>query len=286
MDSDAQRKLKRWLIGVGIGLIFLPIVLDRFFAWKLYMLWCGFGIRSPRTEAEWFGFLGSYLGAAGTVLIGIVAYWQTHIISKQSEDYNKLQEKVAEMQKEISDFRIHPIIHIKTTTLHVRNDLGQACTAQKELRDYYYVIYGREPDRLGTRYIVIEIRFTDKGIIPTVQCEVSDLEWEIAGTRYCFAFDEYKRRIRAYNRIFILIDEYDIAEHTDAFFEAIDLHEHYVNNGKYRYVRSIVKMKLCFTNQKGYQQSYNLHFQIKCTTGGLKVNSMYFEREGDEDEAE
>lgn len=202
-------KLKKYLIITVIMLTLLPIVIDRFFAHEGYMVWCRWmKIESPMKVGEWFGFLGSYLGVIGTIMIGIVAYWQTHIINKQSEGLSDLQKQMAEMQKEISDFQIHPIIHIKEILLQVENGSNNQLSTLQEIDDFYFTIYGIRREReisqpSGTKYILVTISFEDKGIIPTVQCEIPGLKWTIAGKDYNIRISERKQRIYAYDKIYI-----------------------------------------------------------------------------------
>lgn len=278
-------KLKKYLIITVIMLTLLPIVIDRFFAHEGYMVWCRWmKIESPMKVGEWFGFLGSYLGVIGTIMIGIVAYWQTHIINKQSEGLSDLQKQMAEMQKEISDFQIHPIIHIKEILLQVENGSNNQLSALQEIDDFYFTIYGIRREReisqpSGTKYILVTISFEDKGIIPTVQCEIPGLKWTIAGKDYNIRISERKQRIYAYDKIYILIDSSDFTIDEGSFFKDLDLHEHYINNGKRGYGWSTIELRIRFTNQKGNWHLYKLICRIKSISGDLKVDSLYLESE-------
>ena len=91
MNDERKKKIKRFLRLSGKAIIviiiraLIPYLLDRFFAYELYAIWESHMKRESLMEVnEWFGFLGSYLGAVGTIVIGIVAYMQTDIINKQS----------------------------------------------------------------------------------------------------------------------------------------------------------------------------------------------------------
>lgn len=226
---------------------------------------------SPMKVSEWFGFLGSYLSVVGSIIIGIIAYWQTHIINKQNEDYSHLQQEIAKMQKDIDVFQTHPIISVSETKIDVVNNLKQRLETKRKIEDYYFTVFGKQSCDSGIRYIMITVQFEDRGIIPTVQCEILDLKWEIAGKEYDIKLDKGKRIMDTYDRIVILIDDNDSIIDKDAFFEDVNMHMYYFNNGKVGYDKSILKLKVCFSNQKEKTQTYDITYRVK--SGDQKLDS-------------
>lgn len=284
-EKKEKRWTLRWLLFIIFILVLIPYLLDRFFAHECYMLWCGMmKIESPMTVGEWFGFLGSYLGAAGTIIIGIIAYRQTHIIDKQNKDLSDLQAQMAKLQKEITDFQIHPIIHIRETGVEVVNDPEKSVMRAKEIEDHYFSIYGQQRNFQGAKYVMFKISFEDRGIIPTVRCVISDIIWEIAGNDYKIELDKDKRTIDAYDKIYILINEDDIKENKkDAFFRDLDLHEHHASNKKYGYGKSILTINIEFVNQKEHSQRYELKYGIISASNAyeLKADSLFLKCRGE-----
>lgn len=258
-------------------LVLIPYLLDRFFAHECYMLWCGkMKVASPMKVGEWFGFLGSYLGAAGTIVIGIIAYRQTRIIDDQNKELSDLQAQMIKLQSDITNFQIHPIVHIRQTELEVVIDSNKSMTRAKEIEDYYFTIYGQKRNFQGAKYVICRISFEDRGIIPTVRCAISDLTWTIAGNGYKIELDEDKRTIDAYDKIYILISENDIKENKkDDFFRDLDLHQHHDSNKRYGYDKSILAINIKFVNQKEFSQVYELKYCIISEDYELKADSLF-----------
>lgn len=264
MNDREKKKLRKYLFRATIILILIPIGIDRFFAHEWYMIWCNWmREESPMKVSEWFGFLGSYLSVIGSIIIGIIAYWQTHIINKQNEDYSHLQQEIAKIRKDIDVFQTHPIISVSETKIDVVNNLKQRLETKRKIEDYYFTVFGKQSCDSGIRYIMITVQFEDRGIIPTVQCEILDLKWEIAGNEYDIKLDKDKRIMDTYDRIVILIDDNDSIIDKDAFFEDVNMHMYYFNNGKVGYGKSILKLKVCFSNQKEKEQTYDITYRVK-----------------------
>ena len=279
MNDVEKKKLKTYLcIGVPI-LIVIPLALDRFFAHELYMIWFGslVKVESPMEVGEWFGFLGSYLGVVGTIIIGIIAYWQANTINQQSKYLNDLQVKIGEIQQEINDFQTHPIIRIKDIKIHAEYDSDMAITIQDNLKDCYYTIYGEEWTGDGKHFVLVTISFEDKGIIPTVQCVLNEFEWTIGGNIYSIKLNKSKSKVDTYNdEINILIEDNDILIDSKAFFQDIDLHEHNKNNGSAEHEKSNLALNITFINQKGKQQTYRVKCLTKSVDDGIQAGSVYF----------
>lgn len=266
---------------VLIVLIGIPLIIDRFLAHEVYLVWCRrFDVESPMKVGEWFGFLGSYLGVVGTIIVGIVAYRQAYTINEQNENYNRLQEKIAEMQKEITDFQLHPIIYIRDTSIKFAWDVTKQLSIQQEIEDYYFCIYGKQSTGSKNQYILLNISFDDKGIMPTVQYEIMDFEWKIADNNYQIKLNEFKRKIDAYDKITILIDDSDTISDKDTFFENLDKHINYASNGFYGYDKSILKLKIRFINQKvGNDKTYNIIYRVRSGVNELKPGDPFLKSE-------
>lgn len=283
MNSEQKKKRKKY-VGLNITiiaiLILIPIILDRFFTYEMYTIWeSRIKRESVMNVGEWFGFLGSYFGAVGTIFIGIVAYMQTDIINKQSQHMSTLQVQIGELQKEINVLQLHPIIRIKDTKITVRDNLSQQRLIAGEIEDLHFAIYGEHWDSDGIRYIMITINFEDCGLIPTVQCELSNIKWNIAGKIYDISLAKKKRKINTLytDVVKVLIEESDIIAGSDSFFRDIDIHEHNTNNGTVGYEKSTLTLNMRFINQKGNDQTYKLACQISSFYEGLKVDSNFAE---------
>lgn len=220
--------------------------------------------------------LGSCLDVDEMVIIVLVAYWQTSIIYRQSDDLNRLQEKVMEMQKELTDFHIHPVIRIKKTEIEIKSGLKGSFIVAKDLENYYFSIYGQKRTGNGSHYVKIRIFFEDKGLIPVTQCEISDIEWKIGDLRYLIELNKFKKKIQTYDVVNILVDDNDRIYYLtnesktpckmDTFFADQDLHEHNNTNGYIGYDKSTLTLKITYFNQK-YSQSYNLSYYILSVSG-------------------
>lgn len=90
----------------------------------------------------WFSFIGSYLGAIGTVLLGVLALWQTkkykNASDKTDETFQALQEKIKELVQTNTDLaeenkniqeNIAEIVEKNTRFVEISNGL------QKDLKD-------------------------------------------------------------------------------------------------------------------------------------------------------
>lgn len=235
---------------------------------------------------EWFGFLGSYLGVLGTILIGVIAFKQTAIINEQNTKYNELQQQMNILQGQLTDFQIHPIIQIINTSIEVVNDPQKPVTTARDIENYYFAIYGNKMESAGTRYIKIKISFEDKGLIPTVECEITKIEWAIASNSYSIQLNGVKQKIGAYDTLNVFIDDKDEISDKEAFFHDLSLHEHFNSNGLNEYDKSILTLTVTFFNQKRYSHPYTLVYWIRSVSGKLAAESMFLRSEREEYEEE
>lgn len=65
------------------------------------------------TRETWFGFIGSYLGAIGTVILGIIALYQN---KKYKEFSDKTEETLIDLQKEIKELNKKNVELIEIST--------------------------------------------------------------------------------------------------------------------------------------------------------------------------
>ena len=191
-----------------------------------------------------------------------------------------MQLQIGKLHHDINVLQLHPIIRIKDTIIQVRDNLVERRTIAKEIENHYSSIYGEPWGGNGIRYIMISIFFEDHGIIPAVQCELSNIEWNIADKTYKIAFNKRKQKINIWNTdvVKILVEESDILTDEDAFFNAVDIHEHYVCNGTWGYEKSIITLNMKYINhinQKEYNQLYELTCQVISSAEGLKVESNF-----------
>ena len=284
MSIDEKKKLKKYLGIAAAILLIIPIIIDRFLTYKVYMLWEWMIKDSVMTDGEWFSFLGSYLGVAGTVMIGMIAFWQTHIINQRNEELSNLQKQLSVVHMKMTNFQIHPVIHIKGIELHVEGNSKNFFSNMEKLKNYYFSFYGKKQDdsdvsAIETAYIVIIIEFEDKGIIPADCCEIVNFKWEIADHVYKIMLDCDKKKIHVDDKVCILIDSNDIIENKEQFYDDLDFHKNYQHNIRAGYDISFVELNLKFINQKDYDQNYNLVFWIQSGSQELEVRSFYLDRE-------
>lgn len=279
--TSHARSVKVWSV-VTIVVLSFPVIVDRLLTHQCYSLLFQIGwMKEPSIldESDWFSFLGSYLGAIGTIVIGMIAY-------QQSQRLGELQEQVNQMQKEITKFQMHPIIAVKKTKIKIRINSNQPITIQDEIEDHYFSVYGKTLGHSGIRYIMIRISFEDKGIIPTIQCVIRQLTWEVAGHRYCIRFDGEKGKLNTCDEIRILIDDDDVfldkldrdafSTDKDAFFRDWIDHRDYSQNGGEGYNKSILALELCFTNQKGNPRTYEFMYHIR-SDDVLKIGAPFID---------
>lgn len=66
-----------------------------------------FNLQIKSSREVWFSFVGSYFGAIGTVLLGVLALWQTKKYKKASDEADEtsqiLQEKIRELVQANTD---------------------------------------------------------------------------------------------------------------------------------------------------------------------------------------
>lgn len=274
MECPAIRWLQkhRKALALVVIVVFLPVIIDRLLTHGCYRVLFQVGLlrkASVMDEGEWFSFLGSYLGAIGTIVIGMIAY-------RQSQRLGKLQDQMNQMQKEITNFQIHPIISVKKTEIQIKNEPGMPLTAKKEIENYYFSIYGKQWSGSGIRYIVIRIPFEDKGIIPTVRYKIMNLTWEIVGQNYPITLSKDKCIQNTCDEVKIIIDEDDAIPDTADFFNNATLHRDYSSNKLYGYDKSKLTLEIQFINQKGYDQIYKIQYWIR-SDNGLEIGSPFVE---------
>ena len=78
-----KKILKSIFVVIGVIIIFLlPLVIEKIILYKLSSL---VDINNHFTEETWFGFIASYLGVVGTVLLGIIALYQNRKYKELSD---------------------------------------------------------------------------------------------------------------------------------------------------------------------------------------------------------
>lgn len=90
-----KHKVVASIIGILI-LLFIPIIIN-----ELYKI--GRGYVTMWGAADVLSFYGSFLSFLGTVILGIVAFWQNHKAHKLNEDFQKLQQEQNEKNYRLNE---------------------------------------------------------------------------------------------------------------------------------------------------------------------------------------
>lgn len=105
-----MKKIKSKILGVlGMIMVLLLLIMIPFVIETIIFNETVFPFNFPiRIDREgWFSFIGSYLGAIGTVLLGALALWQTkkykNASDKTDETFQSLQEKIKELVQTNTD---------------------------------------------------------------------------------------------------------------------------------------------------------------------------------------
>lgn len=92
------------ILGIIIILIFIPFVIEKIILEENHF---PFNIYIGLSRDSWFGFMASYMGAIGTVILGIIALWQNkrykELSDKSTEEVNRVQNELKELSKKTVD---------------------------------------------------------------------------------------------------------------------------------------------------------------------------------------
>lgn len=262
-------------------LITIPLWLDKviLYQWYLCLPW-----NSSREPEEWMDFLGSYLGVAGTIVAGALAYWQTRVNRKQDEEIAKQRDsmetqnqEIRELQRRLATYQIHPVICFDNGTMQGYAGSQNFETNRNEYGKIYYNLRGRSDfDDFGCNlcFVHIAIPFRDRGIVPSEEAEIEKVRWSIADKIYDIELRERKYAIVS-DQLQILIDHDDrisavtregkkegSGESSQDFFTAVITHQEYYRIGRYGYDKSQLQIEVKFFNQVAESRTYQMNYRI------------------------
>lgn len=263
-----KEKAGRALAAGVLLLIAIPVWLDMFilFEWYLALPW-----ESSRTPEEWMDFLGSYLGVAGTVVAGALAYWQTKVNRKQDQEIEVQKRKIQSLQDQIAEYQVRPSICFKDGELKVYADSSKITTNQSVYRYLYYGLYGEEPSEPQPFFVCICISFCEKGLIPVEKFVIKEIGWIINGAEYTVILRGRKAEEQdlPVKKLQILIDSKDGIAKLDAssvgwkeFIDAMAKHQGFYTIGAAGFDVSRLRLKIGFVNQFGKPREYEVEYRI------------------------
>lgn len=238
-------------------------------------------------------FLGSYLGVAGTIVAGALAYWQTRINRKQDQEIERQKDsiesqnqEIRELQRRLATYQIHPAVCFKDGTVQAYAGSQYLETNRNKYSQIYYILRGESDfgDFDGDLcFVHIRIPFLDRGIVPSEDAKVGRIRWTIAGKRYDIELCEKKYAIVS-DQLQILIDHNDTirtvpmeeisegrGEEGQSFFTAIMMHQGHYGIGKYGYDKSLLEMEVEFFNQIAESRMYQLNYYIHAEKNAKKL---------------
>lgn len=267
---------------VIFAIIAFPVALNDIITYKLYLF---FPIESEIDKMDWFSFMGSYVGAIGTIVCGWVAYRQNALMQEQQRqsDEQKLlienqREQSIKLHEMLSQYQVKP--NPRITKLKIKFYLEKECNCQQEeeKQKLYYRVFGEEvPDNIG-RLLFLSINTKCRDTIPITEYEIQELKWEIAGKSYLIELKpkQKKRQIslQGKDKINILIDKKNVKENNEeelmSLFQSLRIHSNYRSYPKYGYDKSELKIKIKFINQAEEANIYEIHYRIS-TLNGVKI---------------
>lgn len=263
--------LPAFFLGIFLLLI-IPIWLDQVILYNCYLV---IPFESSREPTEWMDFLGSYLGVAGTIVAGALAYWQTKVNRNQDEEIKRQERKLVEQEKEIKDlqnkltnYQSRPIIVFQSGTLEAYYQGSREEINKDIYRKKSYSICGSAPSRDHSSFIYINIPFQEKGYIPDKAVAISNLEWQIDDKFYNIELDDKKYTILG-EQLQILIDGDDkitgsntIENANKELFEFMMIHQDFFKIGKANFNHSHFKVHIKFINQLELDRQYELDYYI------------------------
>lgn len=273
----------KWALGLGVFLIIaIPIWLDQIILRQWYLV---IPIESARKPDEWMDFLGSYLGVAGTVVVGALAYWQTRVnreqdkaIEGQRQDIENQNQEIRRLQAQIAAYQIRPSVNFRDGVLKVYSGNRRQETNKKEYSKIYYSLIGEKPSESLLSFIYIKIPFREKGLVPIEKICIVRMEWNIAGRTYSIAPAKVKYAL-VNEEVQILVDSDDkITEpgiegnDVQRFMDKALTHQENSFIGRYNYDQSQFVIMIKFINQIEKDRIYRLDYFIHNDGEGEKLH--------------
>lgn len=266
-------------LGVVLFFITFPFILNKIITEKYYL---NFKLKSDLSKDDWFAFLGSYAGAVGTILFGLVAFCQTYMIHRQEEKLSEQQRKISELQDKITIYQVGPVIYVDKVKLSCLFDKRNPMTSRLNMQKYYFAAYGKENQSGSTDFVVMKLNLRNMSVIPAILCEIDKVEWVIATKVYQIILSKEKRMIHYADKIFIVIedtDEIDIIAPDNSlnhsFFQDLYTHLEYGNIGLKPYDRSELCIQMTFHNVLGEKRKCAVRARIDTTEKKINIGRPY-----------
>ncbi|WP_143004651.1 hypothetical protein [Proteiniclasticum ruminis] len=129
MKKKLKSRKALWIPIIVLILFLVPYLVE-----KLVSAISGstFTLKFVLPKEVWFGFIGSYLGAVGTVILGAVAIWQNKRYKELSDDSSK---EVMEIQGELKNLNKRIVDAIETLE---NIEVAVYTPAIQEILHYYH----------------------------------------------------------------------------------------------------------------------------------------------------
>ena len=262
-----------WALVLGVALIIaIPIWLDQVILNQWYLV---IPFESARCPKEWMYFLGSYLGVAGTIVAGALAYWQTRVnreqdkaIERQKQDIEDQNQEIRRLQTQIAVYQVRPSVNFRNGTMKVYAGERWQETNKKEYNKIYYSLIGKEPSESLMSFVHMKIAFQEKGLVPVEKICIKRMEWSIAGRTYSITPVGVKCALLN-EEVQILIDTGDKVTESgiegnavQKFMDAMLIHQENNSYGIYNCDKSQFVIEIRFINQIAKDRIYKLDYFI------------------------
>lgn len=270
-----QKEKPRCALGVSIILIIaVPIWLDRLILHKWYF---AIPFESSRAPEEWMDFLGSYLGMAGTIVAGALAYWQTRVNRKQDQELENQKQEISRLQEQIAAYQVRPVIRFKKGTLKIYAETDRLETNMDVYKKIYYSLCGKKPSDDISSFVHIEIPIREKGFVPVETVYMDKIEWQIDKEQYQIQLDEKKYALMN-DTLQILIDCNDNVTKLGSsgmkgqeMIQAMMIHQVNHTIKKANYDESHLAIMVRFVNQIQKDRKYRLDYYLYNTGDGNEL---------------
>lgn len=139
------------------------------------------------SKETWFSFLGSYLGAIGTIVLGIIAL-------KQNKSLSDANSKLSKMQEEYINNLLSPILRMGDSISFEyalpMKDLEK--NIQDSIDTKFPIVYDKIADQYKTIvcwHTTMKLLIENCSEIPLTYFKVNSFDWEINGNKHSFRCD-------------------------------------------------------------------------------------------------
>lgn len=228
-------------IMVSAWFVFIPVFIDLVITDHYYEI---FHIDSAMDDDVWFAFLGSYMGIAGTIVIGAISFKQTDMLAKKDE-------KLAAYQAE-------PRIRINTVSAlpwYSKNKLNEL--KKRELEKASFIQYGTNVTSYGS-FVIIRLEAVDVGTLPVNRLDIEKIIWTINGKEplEIELKNEKWKNLDLLSQIYLIIDNQDKVK--DKFYSELAKHFNYKYTKEVGYAQSELQILFSLSNAEHLNIKYRL----------------------------